>query len=395
MTSVEVSHAVRIPADVDREDRVLANLTARQVAIFTVAGLLLYAGFAATRTVVPPAVFAVFAVPLIVASAVLVLGSRDGMSLDRLALAALRQRLAPRVRVAAPEGISPAPDWLLDRVDRTSGESRPSREIAPSTLRLPAEAVTDSTSTGGADVGVIDLGADGVAVVCACSTVNFALRTPSEQEALVACFGRYLHSLASPVQILIRAHRLDLTEQIDALRQRAYALPHPALEAAALEHADYLDDLAAGSDLLQRQVLLILREPIHNPPGRHWSTQFRHRGTSVDSVSADARHAAETRLARRVTETVQLLAPANVIVTPLDSAQATAVLTGACNPDALISPTAVLAGVGDVITTVEPSDLDIVTTLDPRSDQELDRPPTGIQTAYETAETDDDMWWAR
>ncbi len=73
----------RIPADVDRPDRVLANLTARQVAILAVIGALLYAGYAGTRTVVPPVVFAIGAVPVAVVSGVLVLGSRDGLSLDR------------------------------------------------------------------------------------------------------------------------------------------------------------------------------------------------------------------------------------------------------------------------------------------------------------------------
>ena len=85
MTSPEVSRAVRIPADVDREDRIVAGLTARQVAIFAVAGLLLYAGYLATHALVPPAAYAALAVPAGVAVAVLALGSRDGMSLDRLA----------------------------------------------------------------------------------------------------------------------------------------------------------------------------------------------------------------------------------------------------------------------------------------------------------------------
>jgi hypothetical protein len=88
------------------------------------------------------------------------------------------------------------------------------------------------------------------------------LRTPGEQEALVASFGRYLHSLTAPVQILIRAQRLDLSVQIAELREQAGGLPHPALEAAAREHADYLAQLAQQSELLRRQVLLILREPL-------------------------------------------------------------------------------------------------------------------------------------
>ncbi len=54
---------------------------------------------------------------------------------------------------------------------------------------------------------------------------------------------------------------------------------------------------------------------------------------------------------RRLGEAVELLSPSGIVVTPLDAGQATAVLAAACNPDALIPPTAGLAGSDEVITT--------------------------------------------
>ena len=137
--------------------------------------------------------------------------------------------------------------------------------MSPVPLRLPAQAV-DAATAG--EVGVVDLGGDGLAVVAVCSTVNFALRTPAEQDSLVAVFGRWLHSLTAGVQILVRAERLDLSGQIAELRERAPGLPHPALEAAAAEHADYLEQLAERAELLRRQVLLVLREPARVTPRR-------------------------------------------------------------------------------------------------------------------------------
>ena len=181
-----MSHPVRIPADVDMHDRVLGPLTARQLAVLAVTGAVLYLIWAATRAFVPIPVFAAFAVPVGAAAVMLALGKRDGMPLDTLLLAAIRQRLAPRHRVAAPEGVRPAPAWLTPTEDRTTGgKGRVERpeQVSPSALRLPAEAVTET--------GVVDLGGDGLAVVAVASTVNFALRTPNEQEALVASFGRY------------------------------------------------------------------------------------------------------------------------------------------------------------------------------------------------------------
>jgi hypothetical protein len=373
-----VTSPVRIPADVDMADKVIGPLTARQLAILAVTGLVLYAGWTTTRAFVPLPVFLAMAIPVGVSAAIIALGQRDGISMDRLLLAAIRQRMGPRHRVAAPEGVRRAPEWLTHQTtatstSRTAGTGRSGsakaktkvsvpEQISPSALRLPAEAVTDT--------GVVDLGTDGLAVVAVASTVNFALRTPSEQESLVASFGRYLHSLTAPVQMLVRTERLDLSCQISELRARAGGLPHPALEAAAIEHADYLVQLGEQTDLLRRQVLLILREPLGaaaptdglggpGPLAVLSSLTRSKRGATHETTQArvGARRAAEARLVRRLSEAIELLAPAGIVVTPLDAGRASAVLASACNPDTLLPPSAALAGADEVITTAD-TDLD-------------------------------------
>lgn len=296
----------RIPADIEREDRIVAGLTARQVLKLTLAAVLLYAGWALVGPWVPAVAYLALAAPVAVVAVVVVLARRDGAALDELLLAALRQRLQPRRRV--PHGATaPVPGWV---------PTPHTREHRVGELDLPARGVREA--------GVVDLGADGVAMIAATSTVNFALRTPAEQDALVAAFGRWLHSLSRPAQILVRTVDLDLSEQIAQLRSRAPGLPHPALERAALDHARHLEHLAARTDLLRRQVLIILREPEGTPA---------------------------TRLLQRLTEAAELLGPAGITVTALDAAQATAVLTSACSPGALVTPPAALAAADDVITT--------------------------------------------
>ncbi|QLH21814.1 PrgI family protein [Streptomyces sp. Rer75] len=348
---------VRIPADVDREDTVLANLTARQLLILAVTGIVLYGTWTAVRDVLPLAVFAVPAVPVAVATVLLVLGRRDGISLDRLALAAVRQRMSPHYQVSAPEGIHPAPAWLADRATLNPQDLNAKGDTAPAALALPAKGVTET--------GVVDLGTDGVAALAVCSTVNFSLRTPTEQESLVAAFGRYLHSLTAPVQVLVRTERLDLTGQISELREQAPSLPHPALEEAAREHADYLAQLDAQSDLLRRQVLLVLREPlgaqraVDGLGGPSPLAAFTHRRRLRDAAQSSveaARRAAEARLVQRLDEAVDLLSPSGIVVTPLDAGQATAVLAAACNPDSLVPVSSHLAGADDVITTAPAPD---------------------------------------
>jgi hypothetical protein len=286
--------AYRIPADIERDDRLLLGLTARQLAILAATGTLAGGLCWLARQLVPAepaALLAALALPIAAAGLALALGRRDGLPLDLLALAAIRQIRAPRRRVPAPEGVPAAPAWL-------PADPGP----LPAPLELPAFGIDPD--------GVVDLGPDGAVVLCSATSVNLGLRTETEQEALVAAFGRFLHALTGPVQILVRAEPVDLTPVIRRLDQDASGLPHPALEAAARDHTRFLAALAARRDVLRREILVVFREP--PAPGAT---------TALGRVAL--RHASESG---------SLLAAAGVTLTPLDGAAATAALARAARP---------------------------------------------------------------
>jgi hypothetical protein len=282
---------VRIPADVERPDKLLAGLTARQLAILAVTAVSLWAGYAATRHLVPPVVFGVVAVPVGAVAAMLALGRFEGIAADRWVVSAWRHHRSPRRLVPAPDGITPSPAFLTQAVPGGTG-------AGPAPLRLPVTAVR-------AD-GIVDLGVDGLAVICRASAVTFSLRTPAEQEALVAGFARFLNSLGEAVEIVVRAEPVDLTSAIDALLDAAPGLPHPALEAAARGHARFLADLADRRDLLRREVLVVLRQRAGDDPAG--------------------------RLHRRASEAATALAAAGVTLTVSDGPAAAACLARALDP---------------------------------------------------------------
>lgn len=295
--------SVRIPADVERDDRLLGNLTARQLAIFAVAAVVLWITYTATRHVIPIAAFAAFAFPTGALAALLALGRSDGLSGDRLATAAWRHLRSPRRLVPAPDGVPAVPKFV---------EIDPGPSPAP--LRLPVAGVR-------AD-GLVDLGDEGLAVICRASSVTFSLRTPTEQEALVAGFARFLNSLTEPVQLLVHAEPVDLAPMIGNLLKKAPGLPHPGLEAGAREHAAFLAELGAGRTLLRRDVLVVLRQP----SGEH----------------------GPERLRRRAEEATSALAAAGVVLSVLDEHGALDCLVRALDPthaplgSALAAPSAVI-----------------------------------------------------
>ncbi|MFI7189933.1 PrgI family mobile element protein [Nocardia nova] len=340
---------VRIPADVDRRDRLIGPFTARQLAILAATALLLYLVWMATRTVLAPLAFLAGAAPIATVVTVAIATTRDGLSADQLLIAAIRHRLRPRHLVRNPGRIAVVPRWIIDQTVRGPRPPVPTA-LSAEAARLP-RAVTGGS--GGVGVGVVDLGGDGLAVVAAAGTVNLALRTPAEQDSLVAQLSGWLHTLRQPVQILIRSARLDMTAHLTSLDAATDDMS-PELATAARDHADHLADLAATETLIQHQVLLIWREPIHTPTAPATSTALswlipRHR-RSFGRVSGAARRAAESRLVRRLGEATELLAPLGVSVAALDEVQATAILDGCCNPGSFVASSTEIAGRGAIIT---------------------------------------------
>lgn len=279
----------KIPANVDQEDRVLFGLTVRQVGILAATAVVLYLIFQASRSLMPPLVFLPLAAIVLMIAAVAVTMSRDGLSLDRLTLAALRHARLPKRQVLAPEGVDRPPTFL----DEALGRSKDN----PAPFTAPLRQVD-------AD-GIVDLGRDGVSVLASCSTVNFALRTPAEQDVLIGAFAQWLNAMTGPVQIACSSRPVHLADRVAVLRDAAPGLPHPALEAAAREHADFLEDLARRGFLLDRSVLLAVHEDGTDP------------GVS---------------LTRRVNEATGHLAGCEVIVRPVGAEDATATINAALNP---------------------------------------------------------------
>lgn len=294
----------RIPADVDMVDRIFAGLTARQLAILGAHVLALWALWLGIGKSMPPYAFGALALPVAAFGLLWATSTVEGTTLERILGAAVRHFARPRRRVLSPEGVPELPRWWGPRA------------AGLASVALPVERL--------AQEGHVELGDEGLAIACRASSLNFALRSEREQRALVEGFGRLLNALEAPAQLLVRSERADLRVLIDSIEERAPALPHPALEEAAREHAEFLRSLASRRDVLSRQVLVCLREQ-GNPEG------------------------ARARLERRAEEASALLRGLGVRLDRLDAGETAALLARASDPEAAL-PVVGLSLPGEVVT---------------------------------------------
>jgi hypothetical protein len=277
----------RIPADVDTPDKIVYGLTARQLAILTVAAVAEYGIFKAAGQLLAQPVLIALMIPVAGVAIVLALGRRDGLSMDAWLLAGIRQVRTPqRLAPAAAGRITAAPGWAPQAPN-----------IGPlSVLRLPARAIGEG--------GIIDTGSQAVALV-ACTTVNINLRTGDEQAALIGGYGRWLNSLSGPVQVVISAQRVDLSSHAQRIADTADTIANPALAEAARDYADFLDDLAVKRDPLWRTVTV--------------------------AVTASGERATH-EVARRAEQAASALSALGVQTAVLDGGRVTAVLSTAVDP---------------------------------------------------------------
>lgn len=275
----EGPYPVPVTADLEIEDKILGPFTARQAAYLATGALVLWLGYAALRHAVPLPVLGLAALVLAGALTVAVTTKRDGLTLDRYLRAALRHRRDPRRRVAVESG------------------SELAEGLAP--LQLPVGDV--------AEPGVLDLGGEGAAALVECGTVNLTLRSGTEANAVLGAFARALNAINGPFQFAVTAHRIDLTQAAEHCARLAGGLAHPLLEARARQHAAFLHELAEGTQLTARRVLLVVREP-----------------GPLETAAVTAAH--------RAAQAAQLLSACGIDTRVLDAGQAAAAIAAACDP---------------------------------------------------------------
>jgi PrgI family protein len=277
---------VRLPADVELEDRLAFGLTGKQLALLAGAAVAAYACFLLLEPLLPTPLAA--ALPLLVAAGggLLALARHDGLSGDQLALALARFALTPRRQLLAPEGL-PA---------RLPGAPRAPR-LAP--LDIPIRRVLAS--------GLVELADGSHCRLFVASGTSFELRSPDEQHAFVTAFARFLNALGDAVQIVVQSEPASLAPQADRLARAAEAST-VMLRAAALDHARFLRSLAGIRPLYRRRILLVLR-----------SRERR-------------REPAQAALARLATAATELLLGADVALHPLEGDQAARLLAASLDP---------------------------------------------------------------
>ncbi|HLB95411.1 MAG TPA: TraC family protein [Patescibacteria group bacterium] len=108
--------------------------------------------------------------------------------------------------------------------------------------------------------------------VLLCSSINFALKSEQEQNAIVFAYQNFINSLSFPIQILMQSKKLDLGNYLAKLTERASGQTNELLRAQTLDYIDFIKRLINLANIMDKRFYVVIPylvppkiEPLKNP----------------------------------------------------------------------------------------------------------------------------------
>ncbi len=125
-----------------------------------------------------------------------------------------------------------------------------------SQLYLPVAEIKDS---------IVVLKNGGLRSILQTSSVNFNLKSETEQNSLIYAYQGFLNTLEFPIQILVKSKKLDIDKYLETLREIAEKQQNHLLQKQTLEYHDYIKKLVEYADIMEKNFYVIVPyDPFRN-----------------------------------------------------------------------------------------------------------------------------------
>ena len=103
------------------------------------------------------------------------------------------------------------------------------------------------------------------------SSVNFALKSEDEQNAIVAGYISFLNSLDLPLQIVIQSRQLNLEEYLIDIKKAEAKQTNDLLKLQTAEYRKYISELVELGDIMTKRFFVVVYyDPVSNKKRGFW-----------------------------------------------------------------------------------------------------------------------------
>lgn len=115
--------------------------------------------------------------------------------------------------------------------------------------------------------GVVVLKNKAMRGVIMVSSLNFALKSAEERNAIIYQFQNFLNSLDFSLEIVVQSRRLNITGYLDKLKELEERQMNELLKTQTAEYRSFIKDLIAGGAIMSKNFFVVVPFTLIEIPG--------------------------------------------------------------------------------------------------------------------------------
>lgn len=153
------------------------------------------------------------------------------------------------------------------------------------------------------------------------SSINFALKSEEEQNAIISAYVSFLNNIEFPLQIVIQSRELNIDGYIEDLKQKEKEQTNELLKIQTGEYAQYIQELVSMSKIMNKRFYAVVPYDPMSDKQKNFTTRFLDvfKPATIIKMKDEKFRRRKNALARRVDNIVGGLASIGLNSVPLDT----------------------------------------------------------------------------
>jgi len=186
--------------------------------------------------------------------------------------------------------------------------------------------------------GILILKSGGLRQILLATSLNFALKSETEQNAIVGGYQNFLNSLHFPIQIVMASRQLDLTGYIKKLAEKKNEVENPLLSYQMENYIDYISKLIEMANVMDKRFYVVAPYNPTNLPKLSFMQKVLKPGSYYGKViSKETFENYIKNLTERVNTVKSGLSNIGIRTQPLNTQQVIELFYGIYNPEEAVT----------------------------------------------------------
>ena len=164
------------------------------------------------------------------------------------------------------------------------------------------------------------------------SSLNFALKSEEEQNAIIYQFQNFLNSLDFPIEVVVQSRRLNITGYLDKLKELEKKQENELLKFQMSEYHKFIMELIAGGAIMAKSFYVVVPFTLIEVPGAQISKGLFKKGKE-EALTEDRFQRAKSQLWQRMEFVALGLRRSGLQCVPLNTAELIELFWGLYHPE--------------------------------------------------------------